>query len=166
MLLMHRGWMIQGATERLKKGGVNYMTGLYEEGFYRTVGKALAGFIKFQEGKIAFSAAHLKDMQPYQRRNLMRAGTDLMFTAALITLFMVVNGMAEDEDDDNWGAQFAAYLTTRMVLEQGAFSNPGEFSNILNSVTLHKPDRVVICIDGKNYWRKSIYLPSSFTWTR
>lgn len=135
MTLMHRGWMIQGATDRLKKSGVDYRTGLYDEGFYRTVGKMVASFVKFNEGKIEFSAAFFKDLQPYQKRNLARAGADLAFTALLMTLFLIMNAIADEEDDDNWGVQFAAYLTTRMFLEQGAFSNPGEFNNILSSIT-------------------------------
>ena len=79
------------------------------------------------------SRAYWKQLQPYQKRNLLKSVTDLTATLALFILFKLVNNAIEDSDDDDWGAQMAAYLTTRAFLEQGAFTNPIEFINILNT---------------------------------
>ena len=48
------------------------------------------------------------------------------------TQYVLANSAAEDDKDDYW-AQFLAYLATRAFLEQGAFHNPTEIGQILNS---------------------------------
>jgi hypothetical protein len=133
LLMMHRGWMIQGATERLKVGGVNYQTGMYEEGYYRTVGATIAQFFNHEKRKQMMSSAYWKNLQPYQKRNLMRSAFDVAFTVALTVLYEIIHSISEDSDEDDWGLNFAAYLSTRMLLEQGAFMNLKEIPNILNS---------------------------------
>lgn len=133
LLMMHRGWMIQGATERFKVGGVNYQTGMYEEGYYRTLGATVANLFNHEKRKQMFSTAYWKNLQPYQKRNLMKSMADVAFSVGMVVLYSIVNSIAEDGDDDDWGLQFAAYLSTRMLLEQTAFMNPMEIPNILNS---------------------------------
>lgn len=134
LLLMHRGWMVQGAVDRLKKGGVNYNTGIYEEGFYRTMLKMIWGLTKHEQRKLMFTAPYWRDMPAYQKRNVYKSLTDISFAVALYALYLLMNSIADDDDnDDDWGVQFLAYLSTRMFLEQGAFYNPKELPSILNS---------------------------------
>lgn len=131
LLLMHRGWMVQGWTERLKKGGINYDTGLYEEGFYRSVGGVVRKYFSHARQKETYTKAFWEYLQPYQKRNLLKAAVDLSATATSLALFLIINAALDDEDD--WGAEFAAYLSTRVFLEQAAFTNIKEPISILNS---------------------------------
>jgi len=130
--LLHRGWLIQGATERYKAGGVNYLTGQYEEGFHRTLIGYISGFLKHQASKQGFMRAYKADLEPWQKRNLKRGTTDIAFTLAIYSLYLLANSVAEDDKEDYW-AQFIAYLSTRALLEQNAFTNPFEIINIISS---------------------------------
>jgi hypothetical protein len=130
--LLHRGWLIQGATERYKAGGVNYLTGQYEEGFHRTLIGYISGFLKHQASKQGFMKAYKADLEPWQKRNLKRGTTDIAFTLAIYSLYLLANSVAEDDKEDYW-AQFIAYLSTRALLEQNAFTNPFEIINIISS---------------------------------
>lgn len=132
LILMHRGWIIQGAIERLKKGGINYNTQQFEEGFYRTAASWIIDFAKYQFNKETFAKPFKKELQPYQVRNLKKGAVDLAMTMALMSLYVLANSAAKDDKDDYW-AQFLAYLATRAFLEQAAFHNPSEIGQILNS---------------------------------
>jgi hypothetical protein len=132
LILMHRGWIIQGAIERLKKGGINYNTQQFEEGFYRTAASYIIDFAKHQFNKETFGKPFKKDLQPYEIRNLKKGAVDLAMTLGLMSLYVLVNSAEEDDKDDYW-AQFIAYLSTRAFLEQAAFHNPTEIGQILNS---------------------------------
>lgn len=130
--LLHRGWLIQGATERYKAGGVNYLTGQYEEGFHRTLIGYISGFLKHQASKQGFMKAYKANLEPWQKRNLKRGATDITFTLALYSMYLLANSAAKDDKEDYW-AQFIAYLSTRALLEQNAFTNPFEIINIISS---------------------------------
>ena len=132
LILMHRGWIIQGAIERLKKGGINYNTQQFEEGFYRTAASYIIDFAKHQFNKETFGKPFKKELQPYEIRNLKKGAVDLAMTLGLMSLYLLVND-AEKDDKDNYWAQFIAYLSTRAFLEQAAFHNPSEIGQILNS---------------------------------
>jgi len=177
LILMHRGWIIQGATERFKSGGVNYLTGQYEEGFYRTMATVVSDFAKYQFNKETFGKQYKANLEPYQIRNLKRGATDLAMTFALMSLYLLANSAAEDDKDDYW-AQFLAYLSTRAFLEQAAFHNPSEIGQILNSpsAALSSTDQMKNLLmspfktgevksgvyKGKEHWEKALIQLSPF----
>jgi len=177
LILMHRGWIIQGATERFKAGGVNYLTGQYEEGFYRTMATVISDFAKHQFNKETFGKQYKANLEPYQIRNIKRGATDLAMTLALFSLYLMANSAAEDDKEDYW-AQFIAYLSTRAFLEQAAFHNPSEIGQILNSpsAALSSTDQMRSLLmsvfkdgevksgvyKGKEHWQKSLIQLSPF----
>lgn len=130
-VMMHRGWLVSGAVERFKKGGINYITGEYEEGYYNTVAKFMTDLIKTHKANIFQARAMWSKLEPWQKRNMMRMTVDLAFTVLAYTLFSILQGMADDDDD--WYLQAMAYQATRIFMEQTAFINPLEAMNMLNS---------------------------------
>jgi len=176
LILLHRGWLIQGATERWKKGGVNYSTGQYEEGFHRTCTSQLIKFLKYQATKEGFLKAYKPGLEPYQLRNIKRGSTDVAFSLALFSLYLLAQSAADDDKEGYW-AQFIAYLSTRALLEQNAFTNPVEVINIISSPsaatstleTLYgiskapfKKDIKSGVYKGKTYFEKSLMQLSPF----
>ena len=130
MLMLHRGWMVTGAVERFKQGGINYQTGEFEEGYYRTVGKAVASAF-MEKGPIKAKLASFNKLSEYEKRNLKKFMVDALFTVGMMILARIFQGMADD--DDEWHKDYLAYQFNRFELEQAAFMNPKEIPNILNS---------------------------------
>lgn len=134
MIMLHRGWLVSGAIERFKKGGLNYETGEFEEGYYRTVTRAIGNMMK-SEGTIRQKLAYWKNLSELERRNVHRMLADLAFTVAVYSIYMLLNNIADDDEDDSWFVQYLAYQSTRIFMEQVAFQNPTEVLQILNSPT-------------------------------
>jgi hypothetical protein len=135
LLMLHRGWMPLGATERFKKSGWNYQTGEYDEGYYNTMLRAIWGFLS-SKGLIKqrLAAWNMATQEEWQKANVKRFMGDLMFLALTMTIAALVNGIISDDDDDNeWVKQYLGYQTNRILLEQGAFFSLSEFFNLLNS---------------------------------
>lgn len=131
MLMLHRGWMITGAADRFKKGGINYQTGEFEEGYYRTVGRVIGKLIN-DKNVIKYKLSVWETLSEYEKRNVRKFMTDSLVTAGFMILARIIQGIADDDDDD-WELQYLAYQFNRIELEQAAFFNPREIPNILNS---------------------------------
>lgn len=132
MVMLHRGWMPVMAAERFKKAGINYQTGEVEEGYYRTIAIAVKNFITTR-GSLKARFATYNNLSEYEKRNLRKAMTDMLFTAGSMILASIFQGIADDDEEDEWVKQYLAYQFNRLELEQGAYMNPKEIPNILNS---------------------------------
>lgn len=134
MLMLHRGWLVSGVTERFKASGINYITSEFEEGYYRTMWKALGKMIK-TEGGLRQKLAMWNALEEYEKRNARRMLADIAFSVALYSVYLLLNSIADDDDEDTWYIQAMAFQSTRVLMEQMAFQNPTEVLNILNSPT-------------------------------
>ena len=141
LVMMHRSWIVSGIVERFKKGGVSYISGMYEEGFYLSGTKALnkmfgGYFVQLWNNvlkkELEYSIVSYKNLNQHERAGVKRILTDVSITVLAGVMFAILNAAAEDDDDSYW-AQFMAYLGTRFFLEQGAFTNITEILNILNT---------------------------------
>lgn len=131
LAMLHRSWLVQGMVERFKSAGVSYKSGMYEEGFYRTVGKYLLDVFTHGKNKLPLSTYFYKNLNQHEQRALKRFTTDAAMAALAYTAFLIVHAALDDEDD--YWAKFLAYLSSRFYLEQGAFFGISEILNILNS---------------------------------
>ena len=127
LVMLHRGWLVQGATERFKAAGVSYKSGMYEEGFYLTVGKYLLGALMHHKNKIPLSTFAYKNLNQHEQRAIKRFTADASMAMLAYAAFLIVHAALDDEDD--YWAKFISYLSSRFYLEQNAFL---EFSEILN----------------------------------
>jgi hypothetical protein len=152
-ILLHRGWLLQGAEARWKSNKLNYETGQYEEGYHKTFIKFMARATGIGANKMGnnintygqtieyeknlFTGAikeAFKNMTPEEKSNVAKATADMMF----IFLAIIVAGMLkdlgdDDENKDDYTIQFMAYMGQRFKLELTAFSNPFEVFAILSS---------------------------------
>ena len=121
---------------RLKRGGFDPVTGIYDEGVYNTVFGGTKGKDLFKAlGAMALSAANFSaannsvlslldntDLSEAQKRNWIRMGADVrMFTIAalsayLLTMLAYQQG-ADGEEDDSLALNFASYIATRVYYE-------------------------------------------------
>ena len=135
-VMTHKGWLAISAANRFKKKHLNLQTGQVEEGTYYTLFNFIAKNINegikkggmkgiYTEFKEAF-----KNADPTTAVNLKRILVDFLF---LTTLYLVTLGLSKwaDDDEDNWTAQFTAYMFERLQNETASsqFGVMGEFYN-------------------------------------
>lgn len=142
LIMIHRGWLVSGLQRRFKTRGFNYMTGAIEEGHYNVVaGKvgSIAGMIK----KMYFSTNKMEDLRSYlanwqnldpvEKRAVIRVLADMAFAAMAFTIAVILNNLSDDDEDDSYVLDVAAYLGNRVALEAGAFFNPKELVTVIES---------------------------------
>jgi len=147
LLATHRGWLQRGYAERFKslgkkkiievtdpdtgevrkeevwEGGLNYTTGEREEGYYPTTWRFALKTI-FSKDRMLNLRNALKEynqLEPWQQDGVRRALTELAMTSAFLTVIMGINHLAADDDEEeNFILQYAAYISTRVFLEISA----------------------------------------------
>ena len=133
-IMLHRGWLVSGLSERWKKKGINYTTGEIEEGFYRSFAKTV-GTMLTTKGNIKQKISVWNTLDDFQKMNTIKTLLDLSFSALVIGMSVVVNALVDDNDEDDWWIQYLGYQMSRIRLEQVALTSPTEFASILNSPT-------------------------------
>ena len=142
LIMTHRGWLIKGAEDRFKKGGLNLDTMIYEEGYMRTTTNYLIGatqsprsFIMnmFREKKAEITPflSNWQNLEANQKKGVIRT----LLEMASIGMIMGLIKAFEDslDDDDDWVSTMALYLLYRSKLELSAFYNPLEYRRLLKS---------------------------------
>jgi hypothetical protein len=133
-IMIHRGWLISGLSERFKSKGINYETGEMEEGFYRSTGRTIMALLS-TKGGIKSKLATWNNLDDFQKKNTIKMIIDLSFSALVLTMSIVMNNIVDDADEDDWWIQYLGYQMNRIRLEQMAFISGKEAMNILNSPT-------------------------------
>ena len=138
LILTHRGWLIKGVDERLKKKNLNLKTGIYEEGYYRTVYEYIKRAFITEESKFKIGMAKGWDnLTPLEKRALLKTALDLGFLAVLFSTYLLLKGFADDED--NYTMDFLSYLSTRVLIEHSSLINPSDlyeaFKNPLPTIS-------------------------------
>lgn len=119
MLLQYRQWMPAFYMSRFKTSRYNAANDRMEEGYYLTVGKFMwqnikdIGDLKFQLG------TRWKQLNPYQRANIMKAVYELGFFA-ILTALLRHTGFGEPDDDDTYAMNYLRYMAYRLRLELGS----------------------------------------------
>ncbi len=120
---LHRGWMAVSYNRKFKSRQINTHTGLTEEGNWWGTSDFIKKWINEwrnpENTKTFFKTA--KDMwdnaDDTTRRSINRTLVELAVTNSLALLSLLLMGMADDEDDDAWMAQFSAYMGYRVSNE-------------------------------------------------
>jgi hypothetical protein len=132
-VMLHRNWIPQLASQRFKGRNYDLTMEQDEEGFYRTVGRVLFNMFSMTDGNMKFKAAKWNELEEFEKDNFKKFGMELLLLIATVILAKAINNLADDDEEDKWFIEFSAYLTSRMLLEQRAFTNPMEFFSILKS---------------------------------
>jgi len=121
--MLHRGWLAINISRRFKSRGLNYETGLVEEGSYASLWNFAGSFIKEWRGN-----NFKKAMESYktawdaggevQRRNMRRNMIEVSALSTLMLLAMGLRYAAEDDDnEDIFALQLTNYLAFRTINE-------------------------------------------------
>jgi hypothetical protein len=128
---IHRGWMAQGVQRRLKAKHFNRYTGVNEQGYYRSVIDSVRTLFFSDEilydtkGKLS----RWDRLSPVEKEGLLRSIADLFYAYAAYLFAFMINAALDDEDDPL--AQLAAYVSTRLVLENMAFFSLREMIDLI-----------------------------------
>jgi len=127
MVGLHRGWLFEGLSRRLKSKGYDFTLNQITEGEYRTVADLIGRF--FMPGdkiaRIKNLLAKYNELEDYQKENLKRVMLELSMIGAFTVLALVLN--SGDDDEEDYFRDLLAYQSNRVLLEVSSFYNPNEF---------------------------------------
>jgi hypothetical protein len=133
-VMTHKGWLSISASNRFKRRHLNLQTGKVEEGTYFSLYNFFVNNFNsgLEKGGLKGAMREIKDQylsgDDVQRQNLKRVMVDMTF---MTTLFLLTLGLSHwaDDDEDNWTAQFTAYMFERLQTETASsqFGVVGEF---------------------------------------
>ena len=121
MVTVHRNWIFSGLQKRFKGKNYNYETGVMDEGYYITFGKFMMNTLFHKERllKVRQMLAKWNELDDYEKQNLKRFISEMVTAWIAMTIAIILNNIAEDEDD--YHSDLAAYLANRVLLETAAF---------------------------------------------
>lgn len=133
-VMTHKGWLSISASNRFKRRHLNLQTGKVEEGTYFSLYNFFVENFNNGLQKGGFKGAMNEIKNQYlngddvQRQNLKRVMVDFNFMTLLFLITLGVSKWADD-DEDNWTAQFTAYMFERLQTETASsqFGVVGEF---------------------------------------
>lgn len=127
MVGLHRGWLFEGLSRRLKSKGYDFTLNQITEGEYRTVMNLIGRF--FMPGdkiaRLKNLLAKYNELEDYQKENLKRVMLELSMIAAFTIIALVLN--SGDDDEEDYLRDLLAYQSNRVLLEVSSFYNPNEF---------------------------------------
>ncbi len=139
-MMLHRGWIPKLASQRFKTKGFDFSLEEDNEGFYRTAARLATNMFQTTDGNIRFKLAKWNELEEFERRNVVRFMTDLTALMVITVMAAVLNNIAEDDEEDKWFLEYAAYQINRLLLEQKAMTpipviggGMNEMFNILKS---------------------------------
>lgn len=111
LVMMFRKHLYVGFASRYRSGYVNYQTGQYTEGYYRTFATALLNQVRgIVENKRMAKWSDLNEQEKYAFRKM---GADLGVFALLIASFKLF----DDDDDIDEPNDYAALISRRLISE-------------------------------------------------
>jgi hypothetical protein len=129
--LIHRDWILDGISRRLKKRGFNFDTNTVDEGYWRTTGRFMSNFFASKEKikNLKFLVENYNALDDVEKEGVRRTMSELIVAVGFIALAILLN-LGDDDDDDrplDYLRDMAAYLATRTTVELTAFYNPFEY---------------------------------------
>lgn len=108
LVMMFRKHLYTGFASRYRSGYVNYQTGQYTEGYYRTFATGLLNQIR-----TLTETKRLGKMTEAEQYAFRKVGADLAVFVLLITMFK----MFDDDDDKDEANDYAALISRRLISE-------------------------------------------------
>lgn len=127
MVGIHRGWLFEGLSRRLKSKGYDFTLNQITEGDFRTVMNLIGRFFMSPRKlrSIKEYLAKYNELEDYQKENLKRVMLELSMIGAFTVIALVLN--SGDDDDEDYFRDLVAYQANRVLLEVSSFYNPTEF---------------------------------------
>ena len=121
MALQFRKWMRDYYMKRYSRAKQNYETGVWEEGYYRALGRLVNNIYRDAKNLEFNLALRYDELNDTEKGNVKRAITDMGITLLLRSL---IKGLfsGDDDDDESLPWQFFEYWTRRLLLETGSYT--------------------------------------------
>jgi hypothetical protein len=128
--LIHRDWILDGISRRLKKRGFNFDTNAVDEGYWISTARLMTKFFANKEKtrNLKFLIENYNELDDVQKEGVRRTMKELMVVVGSIALAIIMN-LGDDDDDRelDYIRDMATYLATRSTVELTAFYNPLEY---------------------------------------
>lgn len=128
--LIHRDWILDGISRRLKKRGFNFDTNAVDEGYWLTTARFMKDFFANKEKtrNLKFLVDNYNALSDMEKEGVRRTMKELMVVVGSIALAIIMN-LGDDDDDRelDYIRDMLAYLATRSTVEITAFYNPFEY---------------------------------------
>jgi len=128
--LIHRDWILDGISRRLKKKGFNFDTNAVDEGYWRTTGRFMKDFFMEKEKirNLKFLVDNYNALSDMEKEGVRRTMSEIIVAVGFITIAILLN-IGDDDDDRelDYVRDMLAYLATRTTVELTAFYNPFEY---------------------------------------
>lgn len=123
LLTTHRGWLWRGVQDRFKSKGINELTGEYEIGHYRAWWSFLRDtFMRPDRMRILKNMMEQwETLEDYEKLAVRRTLYEITMAVAVGVAATILNKIADDDDDDEYLIQLAAYVSNRTLLEMSVF---------------------------------------------
>lgn len=131
-VLMHRGWFINMIDSRVMPEVTNMISGEKEMGMYRASLKFIREDLIRNRGYKSPISTFKNLENPAQKRAIKRTALDLLYLNIISFIAAFANIMADEDDDDDFLTQYAAYQMNRILLEQSAPWNPSELLQMID----------------------------------
>lgn len=112
--LSHMGWLTSAIPKRLRNRHFSYAEGEFQEGSWRTVWE----LIRNSKGNPRKMQELYKNMDDFQKKNIVRGGMELAFANALALVALVLANYNDDDEDPNYLLAVADMFATRIANEQ------------------------------------------------
>lgn len=112
--LSHMGWLTSAIPKRLRNRHFSYAEGEFQEGSWRTVWE----LIRDSKGNPKKMQELYRNMDDFQKKNIVRGGMELAFANALGLLALLLANYVDDEDDVPYLVAVADVFMTRLANEQ------------------------------------------------
>lgn len=135
-LMQYRDWIPAQFRYRFGARTTNLEKGDIVEGYYRTTARFITQIYKDLTKGNANLTQLWKELDDYDRRNVVRAISEVSQWVAICALVAILNGLDGDDKDRPWALRAAKYLATRERTELGALvplSMPKEMIQIAKS---------------------------------
>jgi hypothetical protein len=128
--LIHRDWILDGISRRLKKRGFNFDTSAVDEGYWISTARFMTNFFASKEKtrNLKFLIEKYNELDDVQKEGVRRTMKELMVVVGSIALAIIMN-LGDDDDDRelDYIRDMVTYLATRSTVELTAFYNPLEY---------------------------------------
>lgn len=117
-----RKWIVPNINRRYAKGKYNFNTEVWEEGYYRTAGTFIKSLINDLRGIETEVSLHWNEMEDFQKRNIIRAVSEVAIFA-IISSLAAFGDWGDADEDSPWIKKQLELQVKRLRLELG-FSIP------------------------------------------
>jgi hypothetical protein len=125
LVMMYKKFFVPGIRRRYRSAGIDYETGAFTEGFYRTFYSLMIRDTKQLLKFMSFQSNELTDLEKQNVKRALSEMSIIMITGAIVML-LTAGIKSSDDDEEKKRMRYLLYLTMRLNTEIGVFGGLGD----------------------------------------